>query len=488
MAIIDELVTILGLKGDSGNEAEAGKIKKALGGIRKTALSAGAAMAAAAVAVDLWTKSLAATIDSSGKFADSIGVSFENLQELEFAITQTGGAVSEFRGDLEKLTSSMASPIPGEFNKELFLLGISTRDATGKLKTADRVLVDLSRKFKDFSAVKAQQFGQRLGLSRSTIQLLQRGEEGLIALRKRSRELGGILPEESKRTAAEFNEALRRVQFTLKGIAQTAGVAVLPALTEANDALLQFLLTNRDLISSGLETFVRGIVQGVGDFSTLVQRAAGYAADLLAPFEGITGELDATQAIATAVVAALSGAALVAAVIAAKFIAIGLAVAAVVLVIDDLVTAFQGGDSVAGRMFDTFEKRFPALADAARAVGKVFAFMFDNLVENVKFLAIALPELLGALLNAGEATAGFFGFGGGATAATPGTPPPLSTPVNPAIWQGAQGGNVGDTTVNITVSGAGDPHMVAVEIQRKLDGSRNRAQSISPGLNAPVAQ
>lgn len=460
MPVVDELVTILGLEADSSAEREAGKVRASLASVRDWAVKAGVALTGAAVAIGAYTKSVAAAVDEGGKFAASVGISYEALQELEFATERSGGSVEELRGDLQSLTQTLSSPVPGEFNQQLALMGISARGAGGELKNSTQVLEELALKFERYNAVEAQQIGAKLGLSQSTIRLLQNGADGVAQLRAEARALGGVIPTEATLQAAEFNDRLTDVQFAIKGIAQTAAIALFPALTDSLAAARDFFVANRAIISSGLEQFARGVVQGFQQFFKVVAAITDAVSEFLAPLGDMAGNLDTVDVFATAVTAALTGLAGVLIIIIAKFVLIGAAIAAVVLVVEDLITWFRGGESIIGGFFESI------LAYIDKAIEKFNAFR-----------ELIVDKIGGAL----SSVADFFGFGSdGAQAAAPGS----TAPIPSSIINNSQSSNA-STTNNFTINGAGDPRSVAAEVAAR-SGASQTLQTATPGQLAPT--
>jgi len=476
VAIVDELVTLLSLEGDDNNERVANQLKQGLDGIEKVAKRAGIVLTGVTVAIGAWTKSLADSLDETGKFAASVRFGFEELQEFEFAIQRNGGTISEFRSDVEKLSSSMASPIPGEFNQVLFLLGVAARDAQGNLRSTENVLVDLAAKFSQFDQIEAQQFGQRLGLSQSTIRLLQQGRFSLEELRQEARALGGIMPAEAAERAAQFNDQLTNIQFAMKGITQTAGIALLPVLTEVVQRTNQFFLANREIITSGLQTFVRGVITGFSNFINIVNRLITAVGDLLSPLEGVIGNFDAVDGIATIVTATLVGLTGIASIFAAKFIVIAAAIAAVVLLFEDLYTYLQGGDSLFGRFTQAAAEKFLQLHEKIQEIQKNIREGFTEFLADMREEFLLFVDKL-PLINVN--TNRTIQPGGETLPTRAGDV--IDIPVPPAVNQTNQSMRGGDT--NITINESGNAKLTAIEVGRRI-GLRQSA--IAPGINAPV--
>lgn len=373
--VVDELITLLGLETDPAAEGEAKNFTNMTKSIMTGALLAGAAIASILVGASALTAKFAETADAGGKFADSIGVNFEAMQELEYGVQRAGGTIEDLRGDLLNLTKTLSSPIPGEFNQMLAMMGISSRTASGQIKTADQVIGDLAKKFDGLSSVKAQQLGAKIGLSQSTVKLLQQGADGIAELRAQAQKLGGIIPASAAKDAAEYRDVMLDIATMVKGVSNTVGAALLPVLTAANTKLRDWLMTNREWIASGIERFVKSVIDGFQDFIDILRTGYKVVTDFLSPLNELLGGFDALDLVApkvTAVLLAIAAAMAVLAVntliAAAPFIAIAAAVGLVLVTLEDLYTYIEGGDSLIGRFFAAFEERFPGMADNIKSL------------------------------------------------------------------------------------------------------------------------
>lgn len=461
MAVVDELVTLLGLETDPAAEGEAKNFNNLLGGVRKASLAAGTALVALTGASFAVAKQFAATADESGKFAASVDINLKKLEELEFAAQRVGGSSSELRGDLASLADQFGS--------------------------ADRGIDALIQQFDGLSDEEARLAGATFGISETTLRLLREGSDGVAALRAEFRELGGGLPDDAAERAAEFNDQWLNLTTTVAGIAGTVQVALLPAFSSATQGLREFLVNNRELISSGLETFIAGVQKGFSDFGAIIDSIVDFIRPLLGEIGSLTEGLEFVDIIGNLVTATLVTFAALLTPLAIKIAAIAAALIAVGVAIDDVITFFKGGDSVIGRFFDAFEERFPALFALFEAWFGLLKSGFDLIIEGAKFLGEAIANLLPdigglvedalGLLNAG---AELLGFGGDdtASAATGAAAAVPASVVNNTT--NSQGGNTVNVTQNIT--GAGDPRGVASESSQRLGSA---VQTLSPGQRAP---
>lgn len=104
------------------------------------------------------------------------GIATKTLQEYKYAAESVGASADAVTSDLQMLIETMSSPIPGEFNETLFMMGIGIRDAAGKMKSADTLLGDIAEKLNGMNEQESLQWANRLGLSNDTLILIKKGK------------------------------------------------------------------------------------------------------------------------------------------------------------------------------------------------------------------------------------------------------------------------------------------------------------------------
>lgn len=497
--IVDELITILGLKTDPKAAGEAEGFSKLLGGVMKGAVAAGAALVSAAAAVNAYAIKQAGAIDQAGKFADSIGVTYENLQKLEFAQQRAGGTTEELRGDLDKLTKTMSSPVPGEFNQTFYQLGIRARNASGELRSADDVLLDIAKKFEGMSKQRQVQFAEKLGISPGTLKLIQQGRGGIEGLREEAVRLGLVLDENAKEKAARFQDSLLNSRSVVDALGKSIAIGLLPAMADSLDTFTDWIGANREFISSAITQVVEGVARGFSMFGDAVAYLYSLVVSFLGPIDGMISGLDATQAIALTVAIALG--AVAASVLAATwpFLAIAAAIGAVILILEDLYAAFNGGDSIIGGWVSQFQEAFPeisgaigallellgkvavlfggVLVDSLKSFGKIFAAVIGGALDGFTFLLEKADKFIGLIKGVSGSVSGLFGDMFGSA--------PMTAPVPASIVQGSGGSSTVNNNVTNNINGAGNPAGVANELINR-GGLGQTLQQSRPGLTGPT--
>lgn len=189
------------------------------------AIAAGlAVVATATVAV---VKAQIDFADTASKAAQSAGVTTEAFTAYSYAAELSGVETATLGRAFTELNKKI-----NENSDALTNLGIQTRDAQGRLKSADAVLLEVADRFSrmqdgaEKSALAVELFGQRVGPQ--LIPFLNQGRAGLDGLTKEAERLGVVISTDFGRAAEEFNDNITRLQQSLKGLAITiAGPVVI---------------------------------------------------------------------------------------------------------------------------------------------------------------------------------------------------------------------------------------------------------------------
>ncbi len=423
--VIDELVTILGFDMDSRAGTVLGKFNKGIDSIAQNAKQASMAVVAASAAVSYFVVQLNKASGEVEKLGRVTGISTDTIQEMSFAMEQVGGNVASMKSDLVSLLLSMNSPIPGEFNEGLFLLGISTKKANGELKNVDDVLLDIADKMQGMSKQKQMQWGNKIGISKDTIMLLQEGRDEIERLRKQAEQIPVIIDPENLKNAREFNRQISLIGRVFSFLGQTVASAAGPAIKDIVAGLMEWLKVNKELIQSGLKAFINGVVDGFMKFTKVVRSVIAFVSDLIPGLGDLTKAITATEAVSILVFSALAALAIPLVVLISQFLLVGAVVAAAGLIINDFVVYLEGGESVIGELiqkvtelWEVFGEKFPAMADFLGeffVVLKTFASFLKDSFFVVMDKFIEYLELAGKgwslIAGATEKGLGILGFG-----------------------------------------------------------------------------
>jgi archaellum component FlaC len=180
-----------------------------------------------------------------GKMAQKTGTTVDALSGLAFAAKLNEVPVESMAKGLEKLSKAMLgledSPQAKGAGLALQKLGISVKDAAGNLKSSDTVFTEIAARFSrmkdgaEKTGLAMQIFGKA---GAELIPVLNRGEEGLAALKEEAEKLGIVLTDESIANAEQFKETLIKLEATTDAAKRQFVAGLLPALTSTAEALL----------------------------------------------------------------------------------------------------------------------------------------------------------------------------------------------------------------------------------------------------------
>lgn len=393
---IRELVVKLGIDADTAAlskfESGVSDMKSSLAALATAGIGAAAAVAAVAV-------STATAGDNASKGGQRIGESAETYQELAFAAERSGTSISTLETALLRQAGALSEleSGTGKAGEALDSLGISARDSNGDLKSNSALLEEVATALvgvtdeQERLRLAQDIYGSRL--AGQLIPLLSEGGDGIAALRQQARDLGGVMSDEAAANSVAFADALTDLKTIAGGLKNTLGAELLPVLTELAREFSAWFAENRDEIVAGVREFaaalismirraaeaVAFVVDALGGWRNAAAAVAAVVAALGAAFVGsqivtfviglvsaISGLVGFISSVGLPVILAVAGAA---AYLVAWF-------AAAALVVQDLWTYFQGGDSVVGRILERFE----GLRSALEGVGAVFSALY-SLVE-----------------------------------------------------------------------------------------------------------
>lgn len=407
MAVVDELVTLLSFKTSPGTEKAIKSIKDGIDTLKSEVTKWAAAATAAGAATSAFLLSASDKAIELQKLSQSTNLSTDSLQQWQYAAEAVGASSAAVTSDLESLLKTMSSPIPGELNMELMMLGVSVHNASGQLRGADEVLKDVGDKLNKMSSARAVQWAERVGISNDTLMLLKQGRQGLSELFEEAQLVGAIIPEDAINRGAELSKSIKTLKTVFQALGNSIALSFAPNLKKIVDNFKQFLINNADFVRQGLGVTIDGVSRGFGRFwDILVKIKDGFVA-LLQPMQPFLKNMDAVKVVAGLVTGALAGFLALMAPAIIQFAAVGAAIAGVSLVIEDFITWLQGGESVIGDIVNAFSNwmdKFPELKEDLKSVGQVFADVFnaipsliDKCIEKIEDMFPVINKILSSL-------------------------------------------------------------------------------------------
>lgn len=231
-----------------------------------------------------------------------------------------------------------------------------------------------------------------LGAEANRIIGVLRQEEGTIEdLVARFRELN-FLTEEGRDGAGEFTKESNKLGNSLGSLSRQIAGLLGKAITPLIQGINEFIAANKEVVSQALLTFF----ENFNRILIVIAGSLGFLLALKIPvlFLAISSAMSsAVVAMSALVTAWLNGSLAVLALNASMLlipVLIAAAAIAIGLLVEDIVTFFQGGDSAIGR----FLERFPIVGAAARTLGAIFSNVFDGILFVIDRVTTAFMDVL----------------------------------------------------------------------------------------------
>lgn len=457
--VVEELVAILGFEFD---DKELKSFNEGLKTATKSIAAVGAAALASATAVFAFTKRIAQINDELGKTSQTLGIATQELQGWILAAELGGSSQNELISSMENLSRRTSEAARGlGAGVEVFgLLGISATDANGNIKESSVILEEVADRVSQLGTqAEKLEFLEKLGISSGLLLTLDQGAEALRKQRLEVEQLGFALDENATKNAAEFNDELLRVTKIAGGVTNAVGQGIMPEIVGMLKVFKEWFIVNRDLIRQNITSFLTGLINVLRIAFNIISRVVNVINLLV---QSIGGWTNAIALAGTAMLAFNAKAFLIP-------LLIGAIATAVFLLLEDIVTFFNGGESALG----SFLEDFPKLEEAIRKVGSALA----GLVNPATFLK-TIDDFLKSVTNTVTDLLSLFGIKTtlfGATTIGKGTTPAsnVNIPLPPQRPAFATTNNSvranNNVTANITVNGANaNPKEIATNIRKEI--------------------
>ena len=327
MAQVTELITKFSFEGSTSPlkdyNSSLGKSVKLLGAM-------GAALGMAAFAVAKWASGVSQSLQPLFDLSEQTGVAVASIQELSFVAEQSGSSAQALESSLSGLGAKIGEAAQ-KGSEDFSRLGISVRDANGHVKSTDTILDEVGNSFKRLGLSMAEQqgFAEALGIDSSLISMLRQTSAETEKLKQRARDLGITLSPEDIKGLKEYNESIAEMDAAMSGLKNKIAVAIVPELEDLAESFSDLLAENQEWIVEGVEATVELVV----DLVDALKR--------LAPFILATGAAFAVATIGTAGFATALG----------LVFSPAAGLIAAMLILDDLIVAFHGGNSLIADLF-----------------------------------------------------------------------------------------------------------------------------------------
>lgn len=342
MAVVDELVTVLSTVLGDGSEKAVDTYKKGLDGVVATVKEATKRFAMAATGLTAFVAGAVNSAASIQKVSETTGVSTDALQEWAYAAKSVGVSASAVESDLAKM------------QKQAMWTG--------------RSLESWADTFKGMSIPQANMWGDAIGISPDTVRLLREGREGIAALRKEAHSVGAVISPEDLKRAAQLKTSVMSLTTQLRAFGTTIAIGTLPMIDKLVTSFKEWLNVNKKWVASNITKFLENLGRVFNELWEDGKKLVDWFKETLGPI----GDFGKKLWEATDWAKLLKGAlVLLVAYFAPAIAAFGLAVGAVIALsaaFEDFIAFLEGKDSIIGRLVDSFQEKFPNLANLLKNV------------------------------------------------------------------------------------------------------------------------
>ena len=361
------------------------KLNKSLADTKTAVTLIGAAVISQVGVLFGLTNVVSAAGDEFAKMASRIGIDVEALQEYAFVSKLAGSSTQEMTSAVESLTLGIAEARKGSgklIEPLIRLNQLTGKDLLTSMGNADEMFLQLADSLGQVEdATERAELSQKIfgGTGLAMVNILKQGSAEIRKQRQEARDLGIVFSEDAAKRSEVFQDSLLRVKSAVTGIRNVVGLELMPVVQSYMDLFRAWILQNKEWLKTNivktLDSMVKGTkivfrtvkamtkvfvsaIDALGGFQQVLKNVIFFMSLFAAvKFLSAIGNL-ALAVGGTLVFAfrALGNAALLAQ---AKMvivpIAIGLAIAGVLLLLDDLRAFFQGRDSITGEIVKSFE-------------------------------------------------------------------------------------------------------------------------------------
>lgn len=271
-------------------------------------MGAGAAVGGAVFSAG---KSIADYAGSVKDASDSTGVNTEAWQKMTYAAKISGIEQEKLMTSMVKFDKVLTdaaggSKTAGQIFKDL---GISIKDASGKMRAPEAVFEDVAELLANVEdgATKTAAACAFFGKSGAELlPMLNEGRNGLQGLYRTAEETGNVLANETLTAADEFGKSLDAVKLQAQGVMLQLGSALIPVLSEMKDWVSgvigkvgDWLKANPELASTIGKVAARGsaLLLGLGALSLIFGTILSVVGKVRRVFGGLMGVFSAGKKI-----------------------------------------------------------------------------------------------------------------------------------------------------------------------------------------------
>lgn len=265
------------------------------------AQAVGAPFAAVAGAVGFSLQSAVTGFAQAGdgldKMSARLGISAVKLQEWSFAATHAGAAPEELEDALKDLSEKIAEVAGGDTGDaaQLFsALGISVKDASGKIRPASDIFEEVADAIQrnEDPALRTKMAMVLMGDSgRKLIPMLSGGAQGLDDMAKQAHDLGLVMNEDAVAAAAKMTDHMDDMKASVTAVGHEIGYRLSPIVISMSDRFRDLAAANKGALGEKVEKVAGSFADAIGkiDFEGIASAILTIADYSVRAFNAIGG-------------------------------------------------------------------------------------------------------------------------------------------------------------------------------------------------------
>ena len=238
--------------------------------------------------------------DTIDKQSQKLHLTAEAYQELDYALQLSGASVTDLTRAMRNFDEIQGGKVTDDQAAYFEKLGISAKDAGGNIKSAQQLMEETMYALADYTGedrglIMEAFFGKN---SAGLNALLNQSSDQIKEMREEAHQLGLIMTDEEVKNAAAYNDAVTRLDSSVKSIKEEFSSNLLPLLTDAANTLASIVaFFNPRTKDKSLAEIMFGkeseYSESIATIEATASTAESLADKLLAM--GDTGEMTATQ-------------------------------------------------------------------------------------------------------------------------------------------------------------------------------------------------
>jgi hypothetical protein len=238
------------------------------------AQAVGAPFAAVAGAVGFSLQSAVTGFAQAGdgldKMSARLGISAVKLQEWSFAATHAGAAPEDLEDALKDLSEKIAEVAGGDTGDaaQLFsALGISVKDASGKIRPASDIFEEVADAIQrnEDPALRTKMAMVLMGDSgRKLIPMLSGGAQGLDDMAKQAHDLGLVMNEDAVAAAAKMTDHMDDMKASVTAVGHEIVYRLSPVVISMSDRFRDLAAANKGALGEKVEKVAGSFADAIG--------------------------------------------------------------------------------------------------------------------------------------------------------------------------------------------------------------------------------